>query len=104
MSTRLELLKRYLNEDPQDSFLRYAIALEHLGDKKHTEAFELLKSLLNDDPDYLPGYYMAGKSAEALDLKAEAIGFYQKGIEVAEMQRDTHTLSELSAALDELED
>jgi tetratricopeptide (TPR) repeat protein len=103
MSTRLELLKRYLEEDPSDSFLRYAIALEDIKEGRNREAFDKLKSLLDEEPEYLPAYYIAGKSAEAIGLSNDAINFYQRGIAVAEVQRDTHTLSELQGALENLE-
>lgn len=103
MSTRLELLKRYLNEDPSDSFLRYAIAMEYTGANQHQEALNQLSDLLNDDPDYLAAYYMAGKSAENLNLISVARHFYETGMLVAQNQKDLHTLSELKSALDQLE-
>jgi tetratricopeptide (TPR) repeat protein len=102
MSTRLELLKRYLQEDPSDSFLRYALALEFIALNEHQPAYEQLTKLLFDDPDYLAAYYMAGKSAEAIEKNEEAKNWYLKGIEVARNQKDQHTLNELSAALEQL--
>ncbi len=102
MSTRLELLKRYLQEDPSDSFLRYALALEFIALNDHLMAYEQLTKLLFDDPDYLAAYYMAGKTAEAIQKNDAAKNWYAKGIEVAKMQKDLHTMNELSAALDSL--
>jgi tetratricopeptide (TPR) repeat protein len=98
MNTRIELLKRYLQEDPSDSFLRYALALEFIALNEHELAYEHLTSLLNDDPDYLAGYYMAGKTAEALQKNSEAINYYATGIEVAKLQKNQHTLNELVSA------
>ena len=83
MSVRLELLKRYLLEDPSDCFLRYALALEFMSMNDFENAYEHLEKLLNDEPDYLAAYYMAGKSAEALGKNLQAISWYAKGIEVA---------------------
>ncbi len=103
MSTRLELLKVYLNDDPDDSFLKYAIAMEYLAVNDHQAALEHLSSLLNDDPDYLAAYYMAGKSAENLNQLPLARNFYEIGISVAHSQKDMHTLSELKSALDQLD-
>ena len=99
MSTRLELLKRYLQEEPSDSFLRYALALEFIGLNDTKQAYEQLEKLLNDDPDYLAGYYMAGKTAEGLGQISVAKNWYEKGIEIARRQKDPHTLNELSEAL-----
>jgi tetratricopeptide (TPR) repeat protein len=104
MSARIEILKRYLEEDPSDSFLRYALALEFIALNKSQQAYDQLKKLLDDDPDYLPGYYMAGKTAESCNDLTEAIQWYTKGIELARVQKDMHTLSELQSAKDAIED
>ncbi len=104
MSTRLELLKRYLQEDPTDSFLRYALALEFIKLNETNQAYQQLEKLLNDDPDYLAAYYIAGKTAEGLGQNSNALNWYSKGIEVAKMQKDQHTLNELSGAKDSMED
>ena len=103
MSTRLELLKRYLQEDPSDSFLRYALALEFISLNEQKQAYEQLGKLLNDEPDYLAAYYMAGKLAEVTGKNSQAIAWYVKGIEVARQQKNQQTLNELSAALSQME-
>ena len=103
LNTRIEILKRYLEEDPSDSFLRYALALEFIGLNDNDEAFSRLQELLNEEPDYLAAYYMAGKAAEAIGKKSSAVEFYSRGIEVARHQNDLHTMNELKAALDLLE-
>ena len=103
MSTRLELLKRYLIEEPTDSFLLYALALEFIALNDHTKAIIELEKLLLNDPEYLPAYYMAGKSYEVLTEFEKAKEWYSKGIELARLKKDMHTLGELSFALDNLE-
>lgn len=104
MNTRMEILKRYLVEDPSDSFLRYALALEFIALNDNEQAYQQLEKLLNDDPDYLAAYYMAGKSAEALGETTTAMNFYAKGIEVARSQKDLHTLNELTEAFNQADD
>ena len=81
MSTRLELLKRYLQEEPGDSFLRYALALEFMSLNDSEQAYIQLEKLLNDEPYYLAAYYMAGKLAESSGKNSQAIYWYSKGIE-----------------------
>lgn len=103
MSTRLEIIKRYLAEEPNDSFLRYAMCLEYMSLEKNDEAYSELEKLLNDDPDYLAAYYMAGKTAEATGKNHEALKWYSKGILVAKNQKDDHTRNELNAALDNVD-
>ena len=103
-STRIEILKRYLSEDPSDTFLRYALALEYIGINDQKQANVLLENLLNEEPDYLAGYYMAGKTSEALSEIEKAKEWYSRGILVAEHQKNQHTLIELNAALEFLKD
>ncbi len=103
MSTRLELLKRYLIEDPDDSFLQYALALEFIALNDHSKAYIELERLLLKDPGYLPAYYMAGKTCEALTQFDKAKVWYSKGIDLARLKKDMHTLNELLAALENLE-
>lgn len=100
MNTRMEILKRYLEEDPSDSFLRYALALEFMSLNDKEEAYKQLEKLLNDKPDYLPAYYIAGNLSEAAGNNSQAISWYLKGIEVARQQKDQKTLDELTAALE----
>jgi len=104
MSTRLEIIKKYLEEEPGDSFLRYAYALELIGENEHAKALELLESLLVDDADYLAAYYQAGKSAEALGDMEKAMNWYEKGQAVARKQNNMQTLSELRIAYESLEE
>ncbi len=101
---RIEILKRYLTEDPSDTFLRYALALEYIGINDQKQANVLLENLLNEEPDYLAGYYMAGKTSEALSDLGKAKEWYSRGILVAEHQKNQHTLNELRSALEVLED
>src|SRR5262245_23526673 len=104
MSTRLEVIKRYLEEDPSDSFLRYGLALEYLSVNKNEEARIQFETLINDDPDYLAAYYQLGKTYELLGENAKALNSYARGIEVAKTQKNSHTAGELQSAHDALDE
>ena len=99
MSTRLELLKRYLQEDPSDVFLRYALAFEYMSMNKNEIAYEQIEKLLNDEPEYLAGYSLAGKLSEHFGNISLAKSWYEKGIELARFQKNQHTLNELQESL-----
>src|SRR6187549_167719 len=99
MSTRLELLKRYLQEDPSDNFLRYALAFEYMTMNKNEIAYEYIERLINDQPDYLAAYSLAGKLSEHFGNLSLAKTWYEKGIELAREQKNQHTLNELQESL-----
>jgi tetratricopeptide (TPR) repeat protein len=62
MSTRLEQLLEMLKAEPQDAFLRYAVALEYEVAGNLSEAIARIEALINDQPDYLGAYNSNGKS------------------------------------------
>ncbi len=97
-SQRLEYLNTLLAEDPDDSFVKYAIAKEYekLDDLKTSIAkFESLRA---DDPDYVGLYYHLAYIYTEIDEMEKALEIYDAGIEVAKVQNDLHALSELRNA------
>ncbi|MCC7232528.1 MAG: tetratricopeptide repeat protein [Bacteroidia bacterium] len=102
-SGRIQTLRTYLAETPEDSFLRYALALELLlaGDPfSSSEEFLILKMT---DPEYLATYYQLGKAFEMLGRKDDARVVYHEGISVALRQQNIHTMNELKAASEGLD-
>ncbi|MBK7850258.1 MAG: tetratricopeptide repeat protein [Bacteroidetes bacterium] len=99
---RIELLKRYLQEDPDDSFTSYALSLEYIRLKDYQQAKSILVELNRKDPDYLAAYYQLGKVYESLQLTEEAVSVYEKGMLVARSQKNHHTFSELDTALKQI--
>ena len=96
---RLDMILDMLQSNPDDTFLRYAVALEYIKLEENEKAIHYLKSLIKDFPDYLPTYYQYGKLLEEKGKTDKAILIYKKGREVATAQKDTKTLGELSEAL-----
>jgi len=101
---RIEQLLIFIKEDPQDYFSRYALALEYISIDKVADARLILEQLVTDHADYLPVYYQLGKLYESEKLNEKAIDLYRKGIDLALIQKNQHTLSELRSTLEDLED
>ncbi len=94
---RLKKLLEYLEKEPNDTFLLYAVANEyrHSDPLKAKEFYDLL---LSDHQDYLATYYHAASLYLELDRSSEAEGIFQKGIKLAEQQNDQLALRELKNA------
>jgi|SRR5690606_16488952 len=99
---RIEKLQAYLKEQPEDCFLKHALAMEwiKLGDDAAARA--LLEQNLHADPTYLATYYHLGKLLERNREYTEALSLYQKGMEQA--VADRHAFSELQRAAEEAEE
>ena len=102
--TRLEKLQQLLETDPTDSFTRYCIGLEYRGIKDYPTAIRSLEELRTSDPAYLPLYYQLADCYRQTGNKLAAETIYRQGITVAKAANDLHTLSELQAALEEMEE
>ncbi len=104
MNNRLEQLMEFYRDDPKDAFTRYGIALEYNSRKDFPNAVEWFERLRSDEPDYVPTYYMLAGVYRALGNAAKAEEIYHAGKQAAKRTGDNHAFSELSAALEELED
>jgi len=95
---RLEQLKSFYEDDPEDPFTRYALAQEHLKEDNLSRARILFEELVETDPDYVGTYYHLGKLYERLDRTDDALDTYERGIEVAQEHGTQKDLSELKDA------
>jgi tetratricopeptide (TPR) repeat protein len=95
MKSRIEQLQEYLKEDSDDSFLKYALALEYVRIEENDTAKDCFLKLIRDDAHYLASYYQLGKLYESLDDLENAMEIYKKGIIIAQKSEDKKTLLEL---------
>lgn len=102
--TRLQQVQEMLKNEPHDSFLNYALAIEYAKEKKLEKAIEIIESLLKRDENYLGAYYQLGQLYEQTGKTQNAIEAYNKGISIAKQQNNKKTLGELSTALMLLEE
>ncbi|SMC96453.1 tetratricopeptide repeat protein [Pedobacter africanus] len=97
-STRLAKLLEFLQSDPNDPFVLYALATEYNTSNDTEKALEYYLKLTTDHPDYVGTYYHLGKLYEKLQQSDKAIVVYQNGMAVARNKRDMHAFSELQGA------
>lgn len=99
---RLEKLLELLKQDPADSFLLHALAMEYMGQGQGAKAKEIFENLLQNDPDYIGSYYQLGKLIEQEEQYSEAAQWYEKGMEVAQKLKNAKAYNELRSALEEI--
>src|SRR5438046_6910900 len=99
---RIEILKGFLKDNPNDSFSRYALALEYVKLGQNNEALREFEAVRNADPEYVATYYQLGQLYQKLGRKHDAEKTYRTGITVSATADDEHTRGELEAALEGL--
>jgi Flp pilus assembly protein TadD len=101
--TRKQQLEEMLAEDPNDPFLRYGLAMEHVSAGDLDAAVRCFRELFAVAPDYVPAYLQAGQTLTRLGRTAEARDVYRQGMAVAARRGDEHARGEMEAFLDSLE-
>jgi Tfp pilus assembly protein PilF len=99
---RIEILKGFLEQDPKDSFSRYALALEYVKLGQQDDARREFEFVRDSDPGYVATYFQLAQLYRNLGLRHDAEKTYRTGITVAAKAGDGHTQSELEEALDGL--
>src|SRR5689334_11746851 len=98
---RIATFKSFIARAPGDPFPRYGLAMELKSRGDLAAAWTACSELLDQFPDYVPTYIMAGGTLVALGRRDEAAAVYRRGIEVASGKADAHARGELETALNE---
>jgi tetratricopeptide (TPR) repeat protein len=102
-ANRIDALKRMLEQNPRDSFLRYGLAMEHRNAGDLEAAVAEFQRIIAANPDYVAAYFHGGQTLERLARVEEARAMYRSGIEASLRTGDAHARSELEAALSVLD-
>lgn len=96
--SRLAILLDSLTPGTADVFLLYAIALEYRSMNKPELSLDYFRQVIAADEKYLATYYQLASLYISLDMKSEASQTYLRGIELAGLAGNSHTLNELKQA------
>lgn len=102
MNERIERLKQFLKDSPDDSFLLHALALEYIKAGNDVEAKEMFEKNMQKHPDYVATYYHLGKLLERTGEQQAAVAIYETGMQQAKSAGDNHSYNELQAAYEDL--
>ena len=102
MHDRVEKLKEFLKQSPDDAFLNHALALEYIKVGDDEDARKLFENNIDKHPGYIATYYHLGKLLERAGLEQQAIHIYEQGMLQSKNAGDMHTYSELQAAYEDI--
>jgi len=103
MKTRRDMLEEFVAQDPNDSFSRYALALEFEKESRVEDALPQLREVIARDPSYVAAYYQLGKLLAQVGQIEEARDVYRRGLGAAMASGDQRARSEMQEALDNLD-
>lgn len=104
---RLDQLRAMLAEEPGDTFLRYAIALELKRRGDMEQAVANLEALLRDDPAHVPSYHQLALMLADMGRIAKALEACQAGAlrcVITGDRKARRELLELAAQLGEVDE
>jgi len=91
-----------LRENPEDSFVQHALALELIKAGNDKEAQILFEDILQRDPGYVGSYYHLAKLLERNGDTRGAINWYEIGMKEAKKANENRAYNELRSAYEEL--
>ena len=97
------MLEEFVAQDPNDSFSRYALALEFEKESRVEDALPQLREVIARDPSYVAAYYQLGKLLAQVGQIEEARDVYRRGLGAAMASGDQRARSEMQEALDNLD-
>ena len=102
-TSRREQIEALLADDPNDTFLRYGLAMEHVSAGDDEAAVGCFRDLLAIDAAYVPAYMQAGQALTRLSRVEEARAMLTRGSQAAREQGNQHAYEEMQGFLANLE-
>jgi thioredoxin-like negative regulator of GroEL len=100
---KIAMLNELLAQDPANAFARYGLAMEYAGRGETETSLNQFARLLELNPDYTAGYFMAAQTLAKAGRNEEAKSRLAEGIASARRTGNQHAQSEMQAMLDEIE-
>ena len=99
---RIAALNEILTESPNDAFARYGLAMEYSKQGDLDRALAEFSILLERNPDYTAGYFMAAQTLTRAGRADDAKKMLGDGIASARRTGNLHAQSEMESMLAEL--
>ena len=100
--SRIEVIKKIVDQQPNDPFPRYGLAMEYKNAGQADDAHATFSELEARWPEYVAAYLMHGNLLASMHRLDEARRIYENGIAAASKKGDSHALGELQSALQNL--
>lgn len=96
------MLEEFVAKKPDDTFSRYALAIEYSNAGDISAAAEHFRALLQRNADYVPAYLMYAQLLVREARGTEARAVLSSGIAAADKKGDLHARSEMENLLSQI--
>ncbi|HEX4020736.1 MAG TPA: tetratricopeptide repeat protein [Acidobacteriaceae bacterium] len=103
MIDKIATLSQILEQNPDDAFARYGLAMEYANQGDTAASIQQFDLLLERHTGYTAGYFMAAQTLVRAGRPEEAKTRLRQGVASAEQTNNHHALEEMQAMLDDLE-
>jgi Flp pilus assembly protein TadD len=100
--TRLEKLQGMLQDSPEDLFLNYALAMEHVSGGRKDDALAAFRRVLTIDPNHSAAWFQQAQLLAGAGDVAGARESATRGVAAAKVQGDQHAVEEIGGFLESL--
>lgn len=97
--SRREQIEAMLADEPEDTFLRYSLAMELRREGDIDAALGRFDELTQGEPAYVPAFFMAAQTLAENGQIDAARRQLRDGIDEARRQGDSHAAAEMSEML-----
>jgi len=95
-------LEELLQSEPDDVFLRYALAKAFISEGNLPQGLEEFRRVIAQDPDYVAAYFQMGQALAEAGQNQPAREIIEQGMAAARRVNDSHALAEMTAFLETL--
>jgi tetratricopeptide (TPR) repeat protein len=99
---RIAALGRILAGNPQDALAHYGLAMEYSKQGDFNRALAEFAILLENNPDYTVGYFMAAQTLVRAERTEDAKKMLRDGIASARRTGNLHAQTQMEAMLGEM--
>jgi thioredoxin-like negative regulator of GroEL len=99
---RREKIEQMLEGQPNDPFLHYGLAMEHVKEGDIGAALERFDRTLSMDADCVAAYFHKANTLVGVGRIEEASAILRAGIEAARRKKDSNAEGEMQGLLDSL--
>lgn len=101
-SPRRQKIEAMLADEPNDTFLRYSLALELEKEGEHDRSLSALRDLMDEQPPYVPAFFMSARQLVHLGRLDDAKTCLRDGMQQARQQGNSHAADEMNEMLTNL--